>query len=94
MLNRVVLIGRVTRDLELRRTATDIAVVRFTVAVDRRYTNAQGEREADFISVTAWRGLAESCANYVRLCRSHLVVPWTQRSPYLCQGNLAGTIAW
>ncbi len=49
MLNKVVLIGRLTRDPELRYTSSGIAVTRFTLAVDRNYTNQQGERQADFI---------------------------------------------
>lgn len=66
MLNRVILIGRLTRDPELRYTPSGVAVTRFTVAVGRRYSNQQGEREADFISTITWRGLAENCANYLK----------------------------
>ncbi len=66
MLNRVILIGRLTRDPELRYTSTGIAVTRFTVACDRKFTNQQGERETDFIPVVTWRNLAENCANYTR----------------------------
>ncbi|NLC11154.1 MAG: single-stranded DNA-binding protein [Firmicutes bacterium] len=66
MLNRVVLIGRLTRDPELRYTpSSGVAVVNFTLAVDRPYTNQQGERETDFIRVVAWRKQAESCAAYL-----------------------------
>ena len=67
MLNRVVLVGRLTRDPDLRYTTNGgVAVVRFTVAVNRRFTNQQGEREADFINIVAWRNLAENCGNYLR----------------------------
>jgi single-strand DNA-binding protein len=66
VLNRVVLIGRLTRDPELRYTPNGIAVVTFTLAVDRRYTNQQGNRETDFIRIVAWRQLAELCANYLK----------------------------
>ncbi|MFV9510322.1 single-stranded DNA-binding protein [Tepidibacillus sp. LV47] len=66
MLNRVILIGRLTRDPELRYTPTGVAVATFTLAVDRNYTNQQGEREADFINIVTWRGLAENVANYLR----------------------------
>lgn len=65
MLNRIVLIGRLTRDPELRYTASGIAVTSFTLAVERPYTNNQGERETDFINIVTWRGLAENCANYL-----------------------------
>jgi len=66
MLNRVILIGRLTRDPELRYTPAGVAVTQFTLAVDRPFTNQQREREADFIPVVCWRQLAETCANYLR----------------------------
>ena len=67
MLNRVVLIGRLTHDPELRYTQNGgVAVTRFSLAVNRRFTNQNGEREADFINIVSWRGLAENCANYLR----------------------------
>lgn len=66
MLNRTILIGRLTRDPELRYTNSGVAVARFSIAVDRRFKNQQGEREADFINIVVWRGLAENCANYVK----------------------------
>lgn len=63
MINRVVLIGRLTRDPELRYTANGVAVANFTLAVDRPFTNQQGERDTDFIRIVTWRKLAEVCAN-------------------------------
>jgi single-strand DNA-binding protein len=66
LLNRVILIGRLTKDPELRYTPAGVAVTTFTLAVDRPFTNAQKEKEADFIPVVAWRQLAETCANYLR----------------------------
>lgn len=66
MLNRVILIGRLTRDPELRYTPAGVAVTQFTLAVDRPFTSQGGEREADFIPVVTWRQLAETCANYLR----------------------------
>ncbi|EJW14417.1 single-stranded DNA-binding protein [Paenibacillus alvei] len=66
MLNRVILIGRLTRDPELRYTPGGAATTQFTLAVDRPFTNQSGEREADFIPVVTWRQLAETCANYLR----------------------------
>ncbi|HHT66347.1 MAG: single-stranded DNA-binding protein [Caldicoprobacterales bacterium] len=65
MLNKVVLIGRLTRDPELRSTTSNISVTTFTLAVDRRFTNQQGEREADFIPIVTWRSLAETCHKYL-----------------------------
>ena len=67
MLNRVILIGRLTKDPELRYTPAGVAVTQFTLAVDRPFTNQQSkEREADFINIVTWRQLAETCANYLR----------------------------
>ncbi len=67
MLNQVVLIGRLTRDPELRYTAgSGIPVASFSLAVNRPFTNQQGEREADFINIVAWRKQAESVANYLK----------------------------
>lgn len=65
MLNRVILIGRLTKDPELRYTPAGVAVTQFTLAVDRQFSNQQGEREADFINIVTWRQLAETCANYL-----------------------------
>lgn len=66
MLNRVILIGRLTKDPELRYTPSGVAVTQFTLAVDRPFSSQGGEREADFIPVVTWRQLAETCANYLR----------------------------
>jgi len=64
MLNRIILIGRLTRDPELRYTpANNVPCATFTLAVDRPYANQKGEREADFIRIATWRKLAEICAN-------------------------------
>jgi single-strand DNA-binding protein len=65
-LNHVILIGRLTRDPELRYTNSGIAVTKFALAVDRNFTNQQGERETDFINIITWRVLAERCANYLK----------------------------
>ena len=64
MINRVVLVGRLTRDPELRTTGSGISVATFTLAVDRQFTNAQGERGADFISCVIWRKAAENFCNF------------------------------
>lgn len=66
MINRVVLVGRLTKDPELRYTANGTAVTSFTLAVNRTFTNQQGEREADFINCVVWRKAAESVANYLK----------------------------
>ncbi len=63
MLNKVILIGRLTRQPELRYTQNGIAVTTFTLAVDRDYRNQQGEKETDFIRIVVWNKLAEVVAN-------------------------------
>lgn len=63
-MNKVQLVGRLTRDPELRTTANGVSVCSFTVAVNRRFRNAQGEYEADFINCVAWRQSAELLAKY------------------------------
>ncbi|MFC6169461.1 single-stranded DNA-binding protein [Loigolactobacillus jiayinensis] len=64
MINRVVLIGRLTRDAELRYTSGGAAVASFTLAVNRQFTNRNGEREADFINCVMWRKSAENFTNF------------------------------
>jgi single-strand DNA-binding protein len=66
MINRVVLVGRLTKDPELRFTASNIAVVTFTLAVNRNFTAQDGKNEADFIQCVAWRKTAENVGKYVR----------------------------
>ena len=66
MLNRVILIGRLTKDPELRYTPNGVAVSTFTLAVSRNYSNQQGQRETDFINIVTWKGLAETVANYLK----------------------------
>lgn len=66
MINNVVLVGRLTRDAELRYTGSGTAVASFTVAVERQFKNAQGERETDFINCVAWRKTAEIISNFTR----------------------------
>lgn len=66
MINRVVLVGRLTKDPELKYTQTGVAVTRFTLAVNRTFSNQSGEREADFINCVTWRKQAENTANFLR----------------------------
>lgn len=65
MMNKVILIGNLTKDPELRYTNNGTAVCTFTLAVNRPFTNQQGEREADFINIQVWRALAEACASHL-----------------------------
>ncbi|MGO4942120.1 single-stranded DNA-binding protein [Ruoffia tabacinasalis] len=66
MVNTVQLVGRLTREVDLKFTSSGIAVGTFTIAVNRNFTNQQGEREADFISCVIWRKSAENFANFTR----------------------------
>ena len=66
MINNVVLVGRLTKDVELRYTPANQAVATFTLAVNRAFKNANGEREADFINVVIWRQAAENLANWAK----------------------------
>jgi len=66
MLNRVVLVGRLTRDPELRYTPNGVAVANFTLAVNRPFTNQEGNQDADFINCVVWRKPAENLANYMK----------------------------
>ena len=64
-MNKIILIGRLTRDIELRYTNSGNAVANFTLAVDRPFTNQQGEKETDFVNIVVWKKQAENCANYL-----------------------------
>lgn len=66
MMNRVVLVGRLTKDPDLRYTANGTPVATFTLAVNRTFSNQQGEREADFINCVVWRRPAENVANFLK----------------------------
>ncbi|WP_172370282.1 single-stranded DNA-binding protein [Sporosarcina jiandibaonis] len=66
MINSVVLVGRLTKDPELKYTQGGVAVTRFTLAVNRPFTNQQGQREADFVNCVTWRKQAENTANFLR----------------------------
>lgn len=85
MLNRIVLMGRLTRDPELRRTQNGTAVTSFSLAVDRDYKSQSGEKETDFIDVVAWRGTAELVCKYFTKGRMAVVSgrlqirDWTDR---------------
>ncbi|MDD3999446.1 MAG: single-stranded DNA-binding protein [Bacilli bacterium] len=65
-MNRVILVGRLTKDPELKHTNNDIAVVQFTIAVNRTFVSKSGEKQADFINCVAWRQQAENLARYMR----------------------------
>ena len=85
MLNRIILMGRLTRDPELRRTGSGTPVTSFSLAVDRDFKSQSGEKETDFIDVVAWRGTAEFVSKYFTKGRMAVVEgrlqirDWTDR---------------
>ncbi len=66
MLNRVVLVGRITKDPELRNTQSGVSYVMFTLAVNRMFSSQSGEKETDFINCTIWRAQAENLSKYIK----------------------------
>ncbi|MDO9628403.1 MAG: single-stranded DNA-binding protein [Acholeplasmataceae bacterium] len=66
MINRVILVGRITKDPEIKSTQSNIAVVSFTLAVNRQFADQAGEKQADFIQCVVWRKQAENLARFVR----------------------------
>lgn len=81
-MNRVLIIGNLTRDPEMRTTAGGVSVCNFTVAVNRRYKNASGETEADYLNVVAWRQLGELCGRYLSKGRKAAVTGSIQVHSY------------
>ena len=65
-MNKVILVGNLTKDPELTTTNNGISLCRFTLAVQRRFTTSEGEREADFINIVVWRGQADNCYKYLK----------------------------
>ncbi|MBE5735992.1 MAG: single-stranded DNA-binding protein [Clostridiales bacterium] len=65
-MNKCILIGNLTKDPELTTTSNGVAVCRFSIAVSRRYSNSDGEREADFLNIVVWRGPGENCHKFLK----------------------------
>jgi len=65
-MNKVFLIGNLTRDPELNVVSSGVSVCRFTIAVGRRFASADGTKETDFINIVAWRGLADNCGKFLK----------------------------
>lgn len=81
-MNKCILVGNLTRDPELAETSSGISVCKFTIAVNRNYANANGEREADFINIVTWRALAENCSKYLAKGRKVAVCGSIQTRSY------------
>ena len=84
-MNKVLLVGNLTKDPELTTTTNGISVCRFSIAVSRRYVGASGERETDFINIVVWRGLAENCHKFLRKGSKCAVSGRIQNSSYEAQ---------
>ena len=81
-MNKVILVGNLTRDPELSETPSGIAVCRFSIAVSRDYANADGTRETDFFNITVWRGRAENCGKYLKKGNKVAIVGSLQNRSY------------
>ena len=81
-MNKVILIGNLTRDPELTETASGIAVCRFSIAVSRDYAGADGNRETDFFNITVWSKQAENCGKYLKKGNKVAVVGRLQNRSY------------
>ena len=81
-MNKVILIGNLTKDPEISTTTNGVSVCRFALAVTRRYTTASGEREADFVNIVVWRALAENCHKFLKKGSKAAVVGSLQSRAY------------
>ena len=84
-MNKAILTGNLTKDPELKTTQSGISVCRFTIAVKRKFKDAQGNQVTDFIPVITWRGIAESCAKYLTKGRKAAVIGEIQTRSYDAQ---------
>ena len=81
-MNKVFLIGNLTRDPELSETSSGVAFCRFAIAVNRPFANSEGNREVDFFNVIVWRGLAENCGRFLKKGSKVAVVGSLQNRSY------------
>ena len=81
-MNKVILVGNLTRDPELSETPNGVAVCRFSIAVSRDYANSDGTRETDFFNITVWRGRAEVCGKYLKKGNKVAIVGSLQNRSY------------
>lgn len=91
-MNKVYLIGNLTRDPEVSETSTGVPYCRFSIAVNRNFTNAEGTREADFFNVIVWRGQAESCGRFLKKGSKIAVVGSLQTRTYEDKDGVKRTV--
>ena len=81
-MNKVILVGNLTKDPELSETPSGVAVCKFSLAVSRDHTNAEGNRDTDFFNITVWRGRAENCGKYLKKGNKVAIVGSLQTRSY------------
>ena len=81
-MNKVYLIGNLTRDPEVSETGSGLTLCRFSIAVNRNYSSSDGERQTDFFNITVWRALAENCGKYLKKGSKVVVVGSLQNRSY------------
>lgn len=91
MLNKVILIGNLTKDPELSETSSGVAFCKFSIAVNRQFANSDGEREVDFFNITTWRGQVETCAKYLKKGKKVCIVGSLQNREYTDKNNVKRT---
>ncbi|MBO7186962.1 MAG: single-stranded DNA-binding protein [Clostridia bacterium] len=91
-MNKVILIGNLTKDPELSETPNGVAVCKFSIAVSRDYSSSDGTRETDFFNVTVWRGRAEVCGRYLRKGNKVCVVGSLQNRSYEDKDGVKRTV--
>ena len=85
-MNKVYLIGNLTRDPEVPETSSGVPFCRFSVAVNRNFANSEGNREVDFFNITVWRGLAENCGRFLKKGSKVAIVGSLQNRTYEVDG--------
>jgi single-strand DNA-binding protein len=91
-MNKVYLIGNLTRDPELSETSSGVAYCRFSIAVNRNFTNADGNREADFFNIIVWRAQAENCGKFLKKGSKIAVVGSLQNRSYEDKDGVKRTV--
>lgn len=91
-MNKVILIGNLTKDPELTEIPSGVAVCRFSIAVSRDYANADGTRETDFFNITVWRGRAENCGKYLKKGNKVAVIGSLQNRSYEDKDGIKRTV--
>ena len=91
-MNKVILIGNLTRDPELTETPNGVAVCKFNIAVSRDYSDSNGNRKTDFFNITVWRGRAETCGKYLKKGNKVAVVGSLQNRSYEDRDGVKRTV--